>query len=259
MSPIRTTRKMKGNRNPWKVKPTQEEVYTLELPEMLDSIDLKLDDAVYIDPRQHHSTMGQIRLMEWITKHKSAPTAMAKTRTVFQHGKKGTEISTRKLRTTVRFASRTHAIDIYLLEGNSNLVLGSSFLRDADLKKEAEVLCGLEGEKDIHLQQNNKGAYLIPREVQIVYHLDEAADRGKQPITTLTHLHKYFGHPSAESLYRLVQHSSMKSSVAEISKIVEQCEVCIKKRKKTPRKKVGMQRSTAFNQVVSMDLKVHTD
>ena len=259
MNPKRITHKMKVNRNPLRVKPTQEETHRLELPEMLDSIDLKLDDAVYIDPRQHYSTMGQIRLMEWISKHKSAPTAMAKTRTEFLHGRKGPEVSTRKLRTTVRFASRVHAVDIYLLEGNSNLVLGRSFLRDADLKKEEEVLRGLEGEKDIHLQRNTKGTYIIPREVQIVYHMDEAADRGKQPITTLTHLHKYFGHPSAESLYRLVQHSSMKSSMSEINKIVEQCEVCIKKRKKTPRKKVGMQRSTAFNQVVSMDLKVHTD
>ena len=267
MSPKRTIHKMKVNRNPGRTNPLreetnplrEEELHKLELPEMLDSIDLKLDDAVYIDPKQQHSTMGQIRLMEWIAKHKSAPTAMAKTETVFHHIKKGPETSTRKLRTTVRFASRAHAIDIYLLEGNSNLVLGSNFLRDADLRKEGEVLRGLEGEKDIHLQQNTKGPYIIPREVQIVYHLDEAADRGKQPVTTLAHLHKYFGHPSAESLYRLVQHSSMKSSVAEINKIVEQCEVCIKKRKKIPRKKVGMQRSTAFNQVVSMDLKVHTD
>ena len=75
MSPKRTTLKMKVNRNPWRVKPVQEEPHTLELPEMLDSIDLKLDDAVYVDPRQYHSTMGQIRLMEWIAKHKSAPTA----------------------------------------------------------------------------------------------------------------------------------------------------------------------------------------
>ena len=152
MSPKRTIHKMKVNRNPGRTNPLrEEELHKLELPEMLDSIDLKLDDAVYIDPRQQHSTMGQIRLMEWIAKHKSAPTAMAKTETMFLHAKKGPETSTRKLRTTVRFASRAHAIDIYLLEGNSNLVLGSSFLRDADLRKEAEVLKGLEGEKDIHL------------------------------------------------------------------------------------------------------------
>ena len=259
MNPKRISLKMKVNRQPWRVKPVEEDPDKLELPEMLDSIDLKLDDAVYVDPRQRHCTMGQIRLMEWITKHKSAPTAMSKAKTAFQHKKKGPELSTRKLRTTIRFASRTHAIDIHLLEGNSNLVLGGDFLRDADLKKEGDVLRGLEGEKDIHIQQNAKGPYIIPREVQIVYHLDEAADRGKRPVTTLAHLHKYFGHPSAESLYRLVQHSSMKSSVAEINRIVEQCEVCIKKKKKTPRKKVGLQRSTAFNQVVSMDLKVHAD
>ena len=73
---------------------------------------------------------------------------MAKTQTEFQHRRKGRETVTWKLRTTVRFAARGHAIDIYLLEGNSNLVLGSDFLRDADLKKEGKVLRGLEGEKD---------------------------------------------------------------------------------------------------------------
>ena len=132
MSPIRISRKMKADRRPSRSRPQEEEPHKLELPELLDSIDLKLDDAVYVDPRQHHSTMGQIRLMEWIAKHKSAPTAMARTKTEFHHKEKGKEMSTRKLRTTVRFASRIHAIDIYLLEGNSNLVLGSDFLDAAN-------------------------------------------------------------------------------------------------------------------------------
>ena len=162
MNPRRISYKMKRDRKPWRVKPVEEEPHKLELPEMLDSIDLKLDEAVYVDPRQYHSTMGQIRLMEWITKHKSAPTAMAKTKTEFQHRRKGRATVTRTLRTTVRFAARSHAIDIYLLEGNSNLVLGSDFLRDANLKKEDKVLKGLEGEKDIHLQQNQKGHTSYP-------------------------------------------------------------------------------------------------
>ena len=34
----------------------------LKLPEMLDSLGLKLSEAVYIDSDQEHNTMGQIRL-----------------------------------------------------------------------------------------------------------------------------------------------------------------------------------------------------
>ena len=47
----------------------------LELPELLDSISLELKDKIYVDDRQTYTTMGQIRLLEWIDKYKNTPKA----------------------------------------------------------------------------------------------------------------------------------------------------------------------------------------
>ena len=122
MRPLRTlSYRTKVEKRPFESKLEGEQPHKLELPEMLDSIGLKLMDAVYIEPGQKYSTMGQIRLMEWIDKHKSAPVAMTKTHMEFQHQKKAKETATKKLRTTVQFKLRHLAVDIYLLEGNSNL------------------------------------------------------------------------------------------------------------------------------------------
>ena len=233
----------------------------LELPEQLDSIGLKLTEAVYIEPRQKYSTMGQMRLSDWIYKKKNKHVAhtTVKTKMEFIHRRRGIETVTRMLRTTIQLGPRHLAVDIYLIEGNSNLVLGRECLRNAELRFDRKVLSGSDGEKDERLQKDQKGTYIILREAQIIYELNEAAEQGKKPQTTLAHLHKYFGHPSAESLYRLIKYSSMKSTTAEIQKIVDDCTVCMKKRTKQPRKKVGFHKATAFNQVVSMDLKVHAN
>ena len=59
--------------------------------------------------------MDQIRLMEWIDKHKNAPAAMIKTRIELTHVRKGKETVTKKLRTTIQFAARHLAVDIYLI------------------------------------------------------------------------------------------------------------------------------------------------
>ena len=253
MNPLWVVKRLQGART------NVEQQNRLELPEQLDSIRLKLTEAVYVEPRQKYSTMGQMRLSDWIYKNKHVAHAMVKTKMEIIHKRRGRETVTRMLRTTIQLGPRHLTVDIYLIEGNSNLVLGRECLRNAELRFDRKVLSGSDGEKDERLQKDQKGTYIILREAQIIYELNEAAEQGKKPQTTLAHLHKYFGHPSAESLYRLIKYSSMQSTLAEIQKIVNDCTVCIKKRTKQPRKKVGFHKATAFNQVVSMDLKVHAN
>ena len=52
-----------------------------------------------------------------IDKYKNIPKALTKTSMEFVLKKKGPELVTRKLRTTVKFTARHQAVDIYLLEG----------------------------------------------------------------------------------------------------------------------------------------------
>jgi len=74
-------------------------------------------------------------------------------------------------------------------------------------------------------------------------------------------LHRYFGHCSAESLWRVIKNSSSKDeyTTAEIREVCEACHTCQLNRKKMGRKKTSLPRSTAFNQVVTMDLKFMGD
>ena len=128
----------------------------LELPELLDTISLELKDKIYVDDKQKYTTMGQIRLLEWTERYKNNPTALTKTSMEFVHKKKGAELVTRKLRTTVRLTVRHLAVDIYLVEGNSNLVLGREFLQEAEMQKQGTLLKGLEDEKDILMHKDEK-------------------------------------------------------------------------------------------------------
>ena len=48
------------------------------LPEMLDSIGIRLTNEINLDPRQKYSMMGQMRITEWINKHRKLPAAVTR-------------------------------------------------------------------------------------------------------------------------------------------------------------------------------------
>ncbi len=76
----------------------------------------------------------------------------------------------------------------------------------------------------------------------------------------LVKLHKYFGHVNLESLYRILKASSAKERVteADIRKVNDDCYTCSTNKRKMNRKKTSLPRATVFNQVITMDLKVHS-
>jgi transposase InsO family protein len=89
----------------------------------------------------------------------------------------------------------------------------------------------------------------------------ETKSKGWTRENQIKKLHRYFGHCHADSLWRVIKHSSNKDefTLAEITKICEECQTCQLSKRKMPRKKTSLPRSTAFNQVVTMDLKCFGD
>ena len=77
----------------------------------------------------------------------------------------------------------------------------------------------------------------------------------------ITKLNKYFGHTSGDGLGREIRKSSNPKAYtkAEIEKICKQCQICQLSSRNPCKKKTSLPRSTAFNQVVTMDLKVCGD
>ena len=97
--------------------------------------------------------------------------------------------------------------------------------------------------------------------VEDVYKCNEVLSQNRPRHLKLAKLHKYFAHASAESLWRLIKHSSNPDSFTQtkVATTCESCPTCQVHRKNMPRKKTSLPRSTAFNQVVSIDLKCHGD
>ena len=111
-------------------------------------------------------------------------------------------------------------------------------------------------------QDDYEGRSIDVNLVDQVYQTEEIGKQKKVSRThQLTKLHKYFGHASAESLWRVIKNSSNKEEfkLSEIQEIYENCGVCQHSKRKMFKKKTSLPRSSAFNQVVTMDLKCQSD
>jgi len=91
---------------------------------------------------------------------------------------------------------------------------------------------------------------------ELVMEMEGKKDKRK----VLTKLHKYFGHISPEALYRILKASTVKDKFteAEIRQINDDCHTCSTNKRKMSKKKTSLPRASGFNQVVTMDLKVHS-
>ena len=71
-------------------------------------------------------------------------------------------------------------------------------------------------------------------------------------------LHKQFAHPTPEKLIRLLKCAKMNNSDLEeqVKSISENCNICCKLKKPTPRPIVSIPLAYKFNETISVDLKV---
>ena len=81
---------------------------------------------------------------------------------------------------------------------------------------------------------------------------------GKDLKNVASKLHKQFGHPTALKLIDLIEKAGVSNNdlKLEIKKISDNCEICAKFKKPTPRPVVSMPMASHFNDTISMDLKI---
>ena len=144
------------------------------------------------------------------------------------------------------------------------LLISSPAMKNAgvvlDFKEDSAVFNG----KAVKLEILSSGHYMIPlvkpqstdvKEAFLSFNVDAKSIAEKKNMAAK--LHSQFGHPSNEKLKQLV--SSAGVTDKEFSDILqdhaEQCEICLRYRKKNPRPIVGMSLSKEFNDSVAMDLK----
>jgi len=115
---------------------------------------------------------------------------------------------------------------------------------------------------EMYVEEEQSGGRAIDVNLcEQVYQANQELKKKGSKHKQLTKLHKYFGHASTDSLWRIIKNSSNKEgySQEDIKQVCEDCGVCNLSKRKMFKKKTSLPRSTGFNQVVTMDLKCHND
>ncbi len=112
----------------------------------------------------------------------------------------------------------------------------------------------------IQMEDDQLGTPKIDTElIDKVFKAEEIQEGKGSRVKKLMKLHRYFGHCSGDSLWRVIKYLSNTSeyTATEVKEVCDTCHICQYSKRKMPRKKTSLPRSTGFNQVVTMDLKCH--
>ena len=164
----------------------------------------------------------------------------------------------------VKIGDKNCFIETEIVDEKIPLLLSKSSL------KKAETVLNLKEDKvrmfdqDIKVNLSSNGHYaveIVPQEVcnfdniESVLIFEESDDKKKKRVK-LVKLHKQFGHASFNNLKNLLKNAGCFNE--EISKLLTEicnnCDICKKYKKASPRPVVGLPRATDFNQSVAMDL-----
>jgi len=165
----------------------------------------------------------------------------------------------KEILTNIKMFGRYYPCNIRLVEGTSPPTLGKSFFARYGWQiDEEENITSLQG-KIITKPGRGSNREIDSEETENVYKCESIFKEGLKPKYVIQRLHKYFGHVSPESLYRILKASSGRDKFKqeEIRKVCENCPSCATNKRKMNRKKTSLPRAMAFNQVVTLDLKVH--
>jgi len=210
----------------------------------LEQCDLLTGDEIFIDSECEVSYVSPYFFSKWKDRNSNSQTTV-QGNTVY---------------TCIKLGGKYYPIILELKTNFSPLVIGSKFMQIHKWKIVKDEISTPHG--TLILAKSEIETPTIDVEMsEKVYQANEVQDKKGSRYKQLMKLHRYFGHCSGDSLWRVIKYSSNKSeyTAAEVKEICENCNICQYSKRKMPRKKTSLPRSTAFNQVVTMDLKVHGD
>jgi len=210
----------------------------------MEQCDRLTGDEIFIDSESRVSYMSAYYFSKWKGGNKDAQVIV-----------KGNRVST-----CIKLGGKYYPLELELKTNFSPLVLGSEFIQTNQWKIVEDEISTPHG-KLILVGSKIKIPAIDTELAEKVYHAEEIQEKKGSRKHQLIKLHKYFGHCSGDSLWRVIKYSSNKNeyTAAEVKEICDNCNICQYSKRRMPRKKTSLPKSTAFNQVVTMDLKVHED
>ena len=226
---------------------TQERGWSSETMDEFNRLD---GNEIWFDMDKDITTMGQMFYEKWRKVNTESMTLWR---------------DSMELMTTLRMFGKLFVCEIRLIEGTSPPTLGRDFfdrygwmLMDNGMIKSPSgniitTSVSASGTCGMIQQSETEGVFKC---TELALQSDTPGERKK----VLFKLHKYFGHVSPESLYRILKASSAseKFTESEIRMINDKCLICRTTKRKMNKKKTSLPRSSGFNQVVTLDLKVHS-
>ena len=205
-----------------------------------------IGDEIYFDLNSVETYISSFFLAKWKDKNKNTAIIMNNNTIV----------------TSIVIAGKTYPLYMRLREdGFFPLVLGQDFFQCFNWSyKPGENIKTPFGEIQVENEKSGGNAIDVNLCEQIYQAEQELKKKGSKQ-KQLTKLHKYFGHASTDSLWRVIKNSSNKEGYSrdDVKEACENCGICNLSKRKMFKKKTSLPRSTGFNQVVTMDLKCHSD
>jgi len=210
----------------------------------LEQCDLLTGDEIFIDSECEVSYISPYFFSKWKDRNLNSQTT----------------VQGNKVHTCIKLGGKYYPIILELINHFSPIVIGSEFMKIHKWEIVEDGISTPHG-KLVMTESKIENPRIDVKLSEQVYQANEIQDKKGSKQKQLMKLHRYFGHCSGDSLWRVIKYSSNKSgyTAGEVKEVCDNCNICQYSKKKMPRKKTSLPRSTAFNQVVTMDLKVHAD
>ena len=159
-----------------------------------------------------------------------------------------------------------------IVDKNIPLLLSRQSMKKGKMKLDFEndrgKICG----EEIAFKTTSKGHYILPltNQLEFMHRFEKgqvesfnlSATKCNNDHETALKLHKVFAHPSEKRLISLIESAGKKWSEnkalkKEIKEVSQNCKICEKFRRPSPRPVVGLSMATKFNECVAMDLKFY--
>ncbi len=197
----------------------------------LEQCDRLTGDEIFIDPECKVSYISPYFFSKWKDRNINSQTT----------------VQGNKVHTCIKLGGKYYPIILELKTHFSTLVLGSKFMKSNQWIIVEEEISTPHG--NLILVESKIETPSIDVELsEKVFQANEIQEKKGSRQKQLMKLHRYFGHCSGDSLWRMIKYSSNKSeyTAAEVKEICDNCNICQYSRRKMPRKKTSLPKSTAW-------------